>query len=221
MRCISNPVQQISPLTRDHLKHLYNHLPRPLSHDNLLFLTMLLVGFFGLLCLGELVQPNTSSLCSATKTSWRHNVCLNWTSFSFIIPQSKADMMFEGDQVDIQRAQLLLIHLWFSIGMLGLVTHCSLCSLCCGFTLMVLCLLGLGSYLGYMFSFLTLLGAIPYMLVVLHSWLLQVSLHLKFKQYGDGDQTPLSAIFINIQHCLQAVLFHGRSIHHPPFANLS
>ena len=41
------------------------------------------------------------------------------------------------------------------------------------------------------------LVAIPCVLVVLHPWLLQVSLHLKFKRYGDGDQTPLSII----QYC--------------------
>ncbi len=29
------------------------------DHDDLLFLTQLLVGFFGLLCLGELVYPNS------------------------------------------------------------------------------------------------------------------------------------------------------------------
>ena len=31
MRHFSNPVQQKSPLSRDDLKHVYNHLPRPLT----------------------------------------------------------------------------------------------------------------------------------------------------------------------------------------------
>ena len=53
MQHFSNPVQQTSALTQDDLKHVYNHLPRPLSHDNLLFLIMLLVCLFGLLCLGS------------------------------------------------------------------------------------------------------------------------------------------------------------------------
>ena len=104
MRRFSNPVQQKSPLTRDDLRHVYNHLLRQLTHDNHLFLTMLLVGFFGLLRLGELMQPDTSSLRSSAKTSWRHDVCLDSTSFSFIIPQSKTDAMFEGDQVVIQKS---------------------------------------------------------------------------------------------------------------------
>ena len=63
------PLQQKAPLTRDDLKHVYQHLPRPLSHDNLLFLIMLLVGFFGLLRLRELVQPDSSSPCSMSKIS--------------------------------------------------------------------------------------------------------------------------------------------------------
>ena len=91
---------QKSPLTRDDLRHVYNHLPRPLTHDNLLFLTML----FGLLRLGGLVQPDTCSVRSAAKTSWRHDVCLDSTSFSLMIPQSKTDVMFEGDQVVIQKS---------------------------------------------------------------------------------------------------------------------
>ena len=76
MRRFSNPVQQKSPLTRDDLKHVYNHLPRRLTHDNLLFLTMLLVGFFGLLCSGELVQPDITSLHSAAKISPQLNFLL-------------------------------------------------------------------------------------------------------------------------------------------------
>ena len=91
----SNPVQKKSPRTWNDLKHVYNHC---LTHDNLLFLTMLLVGFFGSLRLGELVQPDTS-VRSAAKTSWRCDVCLDLTSFSFIIPQAKTDAMCEGDRV--------------------------------------------------------------------------------------------------------------------------
>ena len=37
MHQFSNPVRQKSPLTCDDLKLVYDHLPRPLSHDNLLF----------------------------------------------------------------------------------------------------------------------------------------------------------------------------------------
>jgi hypothetical protein len=66
---------------------------------------------------------------------------------------------------------------------------------------MVLFPLTLGSCLGYIVSFLTQLGVIPCVLVVQHPWQLQVSLHLKFKPLGDGDQILSSAIFVTIQHC--------------------
>ena len=88
MRRFSSPVCQKSPLTRDDLKCVHDHLPRPLSHDNLLFLTILLLDFFGLLRLGELVQPDTSAQRSAAKISWRHDVHLDSTSFSFLVPLS-------------------------------------------------------------------------------------------------------------------------------------
>ena len=100
----SAPLQQKAPLTQDDLKHVHQHLPRPLSHDNLLFLTMLLVGFFGLLHLGELVQPDSSSLCSMSKISWRHDVHLDAAHLFFAIPQSKTDVSFKGDQVVIQKS---------------------------------------------------------------------------------------------------------------------
>ena len=104
MQCFLAPLQQKAPLTQDDLKHVHQHLPRPLSHDNLLFLTMLLVGFFGLLHLGELVQPDSSSLCTMSKISWRHDVHLDTAHLSFAIPQSKTDVSFEGDQVVIQKS---------------------------------------------------------------------------------------------------------------------
>ena len=77
----STPGQQKPPLTLD---DLYNHLSRFLSHNNMLSCSLpcSFVGFFDLLCLWELTQPATSSLHSATKTSWRHDVCLH---FDFLL----------------------------------------------------------------------------------------------------------------------------------------
>ena len=118
-----------------------------------------------------------------------------------------------------KRAQLLLIHLRCSTSILCLVTLISCCflsygfALLClvtlislyflsyGFALMVLCLLTLGFYLGYIVSFLAPLGIILCVLVARHPWQLLVSLHLKSRQLGDGDQILLSTIFVAIQHC--------------------
>ena len=89
-------------------KLVYQHLPHPLSHDHLLFVTILLVGFFGLLHFGELVQPDMPHLRSISKISWRHDVQLSATSLSFSIPRSKTDHFFEGDRVVIQKSSLAL-----------------------------------------------------------------------------------------------------------------
>jgi hypothetical protein len=69
-----------------------------------------------------------------------------------------------------------------------------------GFALMVLCLLVLGSYPGYIVSFLAPLGVISCVLVVQHPWQLLVSLYLKSRPLGDEDQALVSTIFITIQH---------------------
>ena len=85
--------------------------------------------------------------------------------------------MFEGDQVVIQKSTTAPDP--FAVFRKYLRSCDSLFPLCpsYGFVLMVLCPLSLGSYLGYMCSFLALLGAIPCVLVVL-----QVSLRPKFKR---------------------------------------
>ena len=67
-----------------------------------------------------------------------------------------------------KRAQLLQIYLRCSTSILCLVTLISLYFLSYGFALMVLCLLALGFYLGYIVSFLTPLRVIPCVLVAQH-----------------------------------------------------
>ena len=106
MRRFSQPVRQKIPLTRDDLCHVHDALPQPLAHDNLLFLSLLFTGFFGLLRLGELVQSDSSSLRSSLKSSWRHSVVLSSSSYQFSIPRSKSDTRFEGDLIVIQTSRL-------------------------------------------------------------------------------------------------------------------
>ena len=106
MRGFSQPVRQKIPLTRDDLCHVHDALPQPLAHDDLLFLSLLFTGFFGLLRLGELVQSDSSSLRSSLKSSWRHSVVLSSSSYQFSIPRSKSDTRFEGDLIVIQTSRL-------------------------------------------------------------------------------------------------------------------
>ena len=60
----SRPSRQKLPLTCNDLRHVHDSLPHPLAHDNLLFLSLLITGFFGLMRLGELVQSDSSAIRS-------------------------------------------------------------------------------------------------------------------------------------------------------------
>ena len=184
-------------------------------------LAMLFFGFFGLLRLGELVQPDTSSLRSTSKISWRHDVHLDSTFFSFSIPQSKTDVGFEGNQVVIQKSTtapdpFALFHKY----RVSRDSHFAL----------------------FPQLWLHSDGSVPS-----RSWFLS-RLHSVFpRSIGGhsmraGGATSLAAAGVPpsqiqaigrwrtdtferyIRHhptLLQAVLFHGRSIHDPPFANVS
>ena len=64
MLCFSGLVHQKSPLTQDDPTLIYVYLPRPLSHDNLLFLNMLCVGVLWLTAFRRACsQTPLSSLC--------------------------------------------------------------------------------------------------------------------------------------------------------------
>ena len=171
-------MHQKSPITGDDLKLVYDHLPRPLSHDNLLFLTMLCVGFFGLLRLGELVQPDTSSLYSTLKISWRHDVHLDSTFFFFSIPQFKTDMMFEGGcHSALFHKYLVLCDSHFALfPQLWLHSDGSVPSH--------------SWFLSRLHSvFPRSIGGHSMCAGCTTSWQLLVSLHIKSRQLGNGDQT--------------------------------
>ncbi|KAG6327672.1 hypothetical protein ID866_11417, partial [Astraeus odoratus] len=71
--------------------------------DDLLWLTQLLCGFFGLLCLGELVWPDSSTLQQYGTLSPCMSVSITASSFSFTVPCHKTDTDFEGDHVLLQQ----------------------------------------------------------------------------------------------------------------------
>lgn len=73
------------------------------SHDDLLFFVILLVGFHGLMRLGELVWPDKTSLQDYRKVTKRSSVELLPDGFSFFLPGHKADRFFEGNRILLQR----------------------------------------------------------------------------------------------------------------------
>ena len=74
------------------------------SHDNILFLAILTVGFHGLLGLGKLVWPDHVSLQDYRKVVKRPTVTLLPNGFSFLLPSHKADRYFEGNRVVVLRS---------------------------------------------------------------------------------------------------------------------
>jgi len=94
----------VNYLSRADLEAVTASIPTPPGHDDLLFLTQLYDGFYGLLRLGELVWPDNTSLQTFDKVTRRMSVVVTPTYHSFLLPHHKSDLYFEGGTIVIQRA---------------------------------------------------------------------------------------------------------------------
>jgi hypothetical protein len=88
-------------LTLDDLHIVINRYHQSTLHDDLLFLAMLITGFFGLLRLGEMTFPDDVSLHNWKKVTRRNTVLLLDDRFEFLLPGHKADRFFEGNKIII------------------------------------------------------------------------------------------------------------------------
>lgn len=71
------------------------------QHDDQLFLAQLLVGFFGLMWLGELVYPDDPNLDIPRKMSKHSILTVTSSSLSFLLPYHKANCFFEGNRITV------------------------------------------------------------------------------------------------------------------------
>jgi hypothetical protein len=92
-------------LTTDDLHLVANHYRDSTAHDDLLFVTMLVTGFFGLLRLGELTFPDDISLHNWKKVTRHNTVTLTNTQYEFLLPRHKADRYFKGNRIIIPRSR--------------------------------------------------------------------------------------------------------------------
>ena len=95
----SSPVSRKRALTLD---DLYIPLARYQSstlHDDLLFLSMCLTAFFGLMRLGELTFPTDEALRDWRKVTRRSSVSVTHEHYGFFLPAHKADRFFEGNRI--------------------------------------------------------------------------------------------------------------------------
>jgi len=106
LKICGRPVLRKQALSRDDLHRVLSSLAHPLTHDDLLWITLLHCSFYGLLCLGELVSPDEVSLVDFTKFSQRIEVTILPGDFSFCIQRDKTDTRYEGNRVLIQRVNV-------------------------------------------------------------------------------------------------------------------
>jgi len=101
-RLHNRPVRRKDPLATSDLARVVGSYSSP-SHDDLLFISILLTGFFSLQRLGELVQLDKLSLRDSRKAALRSSVCFCWDLFEYILPASKADAFFDGNKIVVLR----------------------------------------------------------------------------------------------------------------------
>lgn len=101
-RLWSKPTKRKSPLSLSHIKLIVDQYPAiTRSHDDALFIAMVLTGLHGLLRLGEMTAAEASSLRNPRKWSTRASVEWIPEGFSFWLECHKTDRSFEGARIVI------------------------------------------------------------------------------------------------------------------------
>jgi len=104
-RMKSTEVTRKRALTLEDLAMVIIHYAKSTLHDDLLFVAMLLTGFFALLRLGELTLPNDKSIRDWQKIVRRDTVRVCHDVYAFHLPHHKADRYFEGNHIIVRREQ--------------------------------------------------------------------------------------------------------------------
>ena len=103
MRRFGSLVNWKTPLSHANLLFVIDSMVSRPSHDDLLFLAILLTAFYALMRLGELVFPDKKALRNYRKISLRHSVSILPTRYSFFLPSNKGDRFFEGNTIVVQK----------------------------------------------------------------------------------------------------------------------
>ena len=109
MRLKGQPTVRKRALTLDDLHVITNHYINSTQHGDLLFVSMIMTGFFGLLQLGEMTFPIEKSLQDWKKATWRSTVHLHDSMYEFLLPRHKADCFFKGNKILISVPILAII----------------------------------------------------------------------------------------------------------------
>ena len=98
MRMKGRATTRKQALTATDIHLVLDHYRNTTVHDDLLFIAMLLTGFFGLLRLCEMTFPDDPVLHNYKKVTRRSTVRLQVTLYEFTLPGHKADRFFEGNK---------------------------------------------------------------------------------------------------------------------------
>jgi len=108
-RMKSSPINRKCALTLEDLGRVINYYSKSTLHNDILFVAMLLTGFFALLCLGELTLPNDKSIRDWKKVMRRDTVHVCHDSYGFHLPHHKADRYFKGNHIIVRHDQLKVL----------------------------------------------------------------------------------------------------------------
>ena len=96
------PTNRKRALTMSDLHLVINHYSNSQFHDDFLFVSQIVTGFFALMRLGELTVPDDKSLFNHRKFTSRTSVSISNDDYRFFLPNHKANKFFEGNTVIIQ-----------------------------------------------------------------------------------------------------------------------
>ncbi|KAJ3567803.1 hypothetical protein NP233_g6123 [Leucocoprinus birnbaumii] len=98
------PIKRKLPLTTAHLRQIIQAHSDTSDIDDRLFVAITVIGFFGLLRLGEMTDPNDIRLINRKKTIRRDSLSITADELSFILPASKTDKFFAGNEVRLRKS---------------------------------------------------------------------------------------------------------------------
>ena len=101
----AKPITRKRALTLSEVNMILSHFRGSTSHDDLLFVSMFLSGFFALLRLGEITFPDDLTIRDWRKVVRRSSVQLHPNYYEFLLPAHKADGLFEGNRVIVSGEQ--------------------------------------------------------------------------------------------------------------------
>jgi len=101
-RMYGSPWRHQRALTTVDLETVLAYYPTP-SHDDLLFCTLLLTGFFALMRLGKLTDADSLKLYDPCKTIHHSSVESSKMSYSLFLSGHKGDRFFDGNTIIIPK----------------------------------------------------------------------------------------------------------------------